>query len=141
MLTCLSACGSKSGESDTPGKAEPFEKFIRKWEVESYETSDGVFTDGERDWAIEGMIFFYNKDHIDVSVDATLNSADKNIAYFNDYLSTATEWNVLEDSTSIEITYDGHVVTTLIHENEKIKLTTQKGTFTLVKISDNPYEV
>ena len=125
LLTCLSAC------------TEKWEQYIGKWELESYETSEGIFTSGDSDWSVEGMIIFFNKGYIEIDVDATRNSGDKNIRYFNDYVSIAADWSVIE-SGDIEVTFDGHVVTAMHYENDRLILNTKDGTFTLKKISDNP---
>ena len=130
MLTAMSACG----EPDP----EPWEVFIGKWEVESYEMKDEVFTYEHPEWDIDGEIVFYDEEDISIELKATRDDDDeKGIDLFMDGIITTGNWEVL-DNGDIEVTFAGHFITTLKFEDERISLTTQNGKFILAKISDNP---
>ena len=133
ILTTLSACG----EPDP----EPWEVFIGKWEVESYEMKDGVFTYEHPEWDIDGEIVFYDEEDINIELKATRDvNYEKGIEFFMDGILTPGNWKVLDDG-DIEVTFAGHFITSLKFEDERIVLTTQNGKFILAKISDNPFGV
>ena len=136
-LTSLSACGDDPKPGPDPER-ELWEELIGRWEIESYEMYEGIFTKDSAGWNIEGRILFIDRDNIDIDIKAEKPGASTSGTEFSsDSVRLQSDWRLL-DTGIIEVTFEGNPAAMMKLENEKIRLTTQIGAFTLIKIADTP---
>ena len=129
MTAALSACGGQDQKA--------WEMYIGRWEIVSYEMSEGVFTEADPEWCISGEIVFLNKEDISVNISAERGSDAADANFINDKVQLDSDWKLL-NSGDIEVYLDGQSAAVIKYKDDTMTLTTQNGTFTLRKISDDP---
>ena len=113
--------------------------FIGQWRIESYESSEGVFTNESENWEVKGHIVFYEKSmiYIDCEVERE-NENDSNVIHFSDFVYEYAVWEAKDEKT-VEVKKDDKVFAQMKLENDKLTLVSPKGNFVFVKVSDSPY--